>query len=199
MRDRLPLIFSITALLVAVLGSTPVGKAAYDAVVPQNSVGTAQLQRNAVKAAKIAPNAVRAGHVLDGTLLVDDFKAGQIPQGPKGGKGDNGAKGDKGDTGNPGTARAWAAVDGSSGAVTAGSNVQSVTRFSTGSYCVILRGIDASVVAPVVSPRGSLIDRAYAHAFAGGCTVAGAGSGVQVDIWGSTNALVDASFYVVVP
>jgi hypothetical protein len=62
-------------------------------LVPRNSVGTLQLQRNAVKAAKIAPSAVRTGHVLDGTLLVQDFKAGQIPQGPKGDKGDKGAAG----------------------------------------------------------------------------------------------------------
>ena len=81
--SRLPIALSITALLVAVLGVTPFGEAAYNAVVPRNSVGTLQLQRNAVKAAKIAPNAVRTGHVLNGSLLVEDFKAGQIPQGPK--------------------------------------------------------------------------------------------------------------------
>lgn len=96
MRARLPMIFSITALLVAVLGATPLGKAAYNAAVPRNSVGTLQLQRNSVKAAKIAPNAVRTGHVLDGSLLVQDFKAGQIPQGPKGEKGDKGDKGANG-------------------------------------------------------------------------------------------------------
>jgi hypothetical protein len=67
--------------------------------VPRNSVGTLQLQRNAVKAAKIAPNAVRTGHVLDGTLLTADFKAGQIPQGPKGDKGDTGSAGPPGISG----------------------------------------------------------------------------------------------------
>ena len=34
MRDRLPLILSTTALLVAVLGITPLGEAAYNAVAP---------------------------------------------------------------------------------------------------------------------------------------------------------------------
>jgi hypothetical protein len=87
------MIFSTWALLVAVLGVTPLRGAAYNAVVPRNSVGTLQLQRNAVKAAKIAPNAVRTGHVLNVSLLVDDFKTGQIPQGPKGDKGDKGAPG----------------------------------------------------------------------------------------------------------
>jgi hypothetical protein len=93
MRDRLPMIVSITALLVALFGITPLGKAAYDAVVPRNSVGTLQLKRNAVKAPKIAPSAIRTGHVQNGSLLVADFKSGQLPQGPKGDKGDRGEPG----------------------------------------------------------------------------------------------------------
>jgi hypothetical protein len=99
MRNRLPMIFSITALIIAVLGVTPLGEAAYNAVVPRNSVGTLQLKRNAVKARQLAPNSVRSAHVLNGSLLVTDFKPGQIPQGPKGDKGD---KGDKGAMGDPG-------------------------------------------------------------------------------------------------
>ncbi len=98
MRNRLSMAFSVAALLVAVLGATPLGKAAYNAVVPRNSVGTLQLQRNAVKAAKVAPNAIRTGHVLDGSLLAADFKVGQIPQGPKGDKGDKGEKGEPAST-----------------------------------------------------------------------------------------------------
>lgn len=61
--------------------------------VPKNSVDTPQLKRNAVKAAKIAPNAVRTGHVLNGSLLSQDFKAGQIPNGEKGEKGEKGDAG----------------------------------------------------------------------------------------------------------
>ena len=70
--------------------------------MPRNSVGAAQIKRNAVGPSKVAPNAVRTGHVLDGSLLTADFKAGQIPQGPKGDKGDKGEKGEKGDQGLPG-------------------------------------------------------------------------------------------------
>ena len=83
------LVVACLALLVALGGTS------YATVlnVPKNSVGTPQLQRNAVKAAKLSPNAVRTAHVLNGSLLADDFKAGQIPQG---------AKGDKGDPGSPG-------------------------------------------------------------------------------------------------
>jgi hypothetical protein len=99
MRERLPLVISITALTVAVLGATPLGRAAYSAALPRNSVGTVQLKRNAVTASKIAPSSIRTGQVVDGSLLTADFKAGQIPQGPKGDKGDKGSKGDPGVSG----------------------------------------------------------------------------------------------------
>jgi hypothetical protein len=99
MRQSLSLVLSATALVIAVLGSTPLGEAAQSAaaqVLPRNSVGPVQLKRNAVGPQKLAPNAVRAGHVLDGSLLAADFKPGQLP---KGDKGDRGEKGDKGDAG----------------------------------------------------------------------------------------------------
>jgi hypothetical protein len=38
---RLPLVLSVVAVVVAVLGSTPVGNAAKGLVVPANSVGAA--------------------------------------------------------------------------------------------------------------------------------------------------------------
>jgi len=97
MSSRLALAMSAAALVVALLGSTPLGHA-LASQVPRNSVGPLQIKRNAVGPQKIAPNAVRTGHVLDGSLLTVDFKAGQIPQGPKG------DKGEKGDRGSPGIA-----------------------------------------------------------------------------------------------
>jgi hypothetical protein len=96
MKNRMPLTLSITALLVSVLGVTSLGQAAYDAVIPRNSVGTLQLKRNAVTSSKLAPNTVRGSQVVDGSLLTQDFKPGQIPQGPKGDKGDRGATGPAG-------------------------------------------------------------------------------------------------------
>ena len=83
MSSRLALAMSASALVVAVLGATPVGSAVTSAL-PRNSVGPLQLKRNAVGPQKLAPNAIRTGHVLDGSLLAADFKAGQIPAGPKG-------------------------------------------------------------------------------------------------------------------
>jgi hypothetical protein len=93
MANRLPLVLSAAALVIAVLGGTPLGKAAYEAALPRNSVGTLQLKRNAVTSSKLAPNTVRTGQVVDGSLLTQDFKPGQIPQGPKGDKGDRGPAG----------------------------------------------------------------------------------------------------------
>jgi hypothetical protein len=107
--SRLPLILSATALVVAVLGSTPLGEAASDAVFPPNSVGTTQLRANAVVSAKIRngsvtaldiqKRAITAAHVKPGSLVAASFRAGQLPTGPKGDKGDKGDKGVKGDPG----------------------------------------------------------------------------------------------------
>ena len=68
---------SATALAVAVLGTTSLGRAAIDSVLPRNSVDTAALQNGAVTAAK----------VKDRSLLAQDFKQGQLPAGPPGPQG----------------------------------------------------------------------------------------------------------------
>ncbi len=99
MRERLPLILSATALIVAVFGSTPLGEAAYNAVVPQNSVGAQQLRNGAVTNAKLRGDAVDSGKVKNRSLKAIDFALGQIPAGQAGAKGD---KGNKGDAGAPG-------------------------------------------------------------------------------------------------
>ena len=89
------LVVACIALLVALTGTS------YATVmnVPKNSVGTSQMKRNAVKARQLAPNAVRTAHVLNGSLLAADFKAGQLPAGAKGDKGDKGDKGAPGPVG----------------------------------------------------------------------------------------------------
>jgi hypothetical protein len=79
--NRLSLALSATALVVALLGVTPLGEAAGNAVaevvLPRGSVGTTELRDGSVTAAK----------VKDRTLLARDFKPGQIPRGPRGPKG----------------------------------------------------------------------------------------------------------------
>jgi hypothetical protein len=109
-RWRLPspaLLVACVALVVAL------GGVSYAAgVLPNNSVGTAQLKKKAVSAAKLKKNAVTRGKVRnnaittskvkDRTLLAQDFKAGQLPVGPQGAagpQGPTGPQGPKGDTG----------------------------------------------------------------------------------------------------
>ncbi len=99
MRDRLPVVLSITALVVAVLGVTPLGEAAYEAVVPDNSVGERQLKNGAVTAAKLRGDAVTGAKVRNNSLRAADFAVGQLPAGPpgpQGTKGDQGANGANG-------------------------------------------------------------------------------------------------------
>jgi hypothetical protein len=94
-RSKFNSVVAVTALLVAVLGATPLGHAAARVVLPSNSVGAPQIKRGAVTSLK----------VKDGALLAADFKAGQLPQGspglqgPKGDPGVAGPAGPKGDTG----------------------------------------------------------------------------------------------------
>ena len=95
MKKRLPLVLSITALTVAVLGSTPLGEAAREQLAPRNSVGTAQLRTNAVVSRK----------VRNRSLLAIDFRRGQLPRGavgPHGPAGPQGPVGPQGAAGAPG-------------------------------------------------------------------------------------------------
>ena len=89
MKTKLNTIIAVTALAVAVLGSTPLGHAAARLVLPKDSVGSGQLKANAVTGVK----------VKNGTLTAAKFKKGQLPVGPQGPKGDPGAQGPKGDPG----------------------------------------------------------------------------------------------------
>jgi hypothetical protein len=99
MRQRLPIILSTTALVIAVFGSTPLGEAAMNQVVPRNSVGTAQLRANAVTGSKIRSGAVTSSDVRNRSLRAVDFAAGQIPAGPQGPQGPQGPAGPTGAAG----------------------------------------------------------------------------------------------------
>ena len=125
MKQRLPIVLSTAALVVAVLGATPAGEAARNLVIPKGSVGTPQLKNGAVttlklgnaavKKAKLAKGSVTSLAVLNGSLLTEDFKAGQLP------------KRDKGDPGAPGIS-GWERV-------TAESAIDSVTSKTVVAQC----------------------------------------------------------------
>jgi len=86
MKHRLPLVLSIAAVAIAVLGTTPVGNAAHGFLFPAHSVGTRELKDDAVVGAK----------VKDASLLAKDFKPGQLPAGKQGPQGPQGAQGPPG-------------------------------------------------------------------------------------------------------
>lgn len=109
MSPRFHLALSLTALVVAVLGWTPLGEAARTAVFPPESVGTLQLKPNAVTSPKLRNGSVTGldvqkrtltgAHVKPGTLIAANFRSGQLPAGAKGDRGDEGDKGDRGEKG----------------------------------------------------------------------------------------------------
>jgi hypothetical protein len=63
-----------------------------------------KLGKHSVKGRNIAKNAITSPKVKDGSLLVKDFKAGQLPAGAKGDAGPAGPTGPKGETGAMGPA-----------------------------------------------------------------------------------------------
>jgi hypothetical protein len=178
MSSRLALAMSAAALVVALLGSTPLGHA-LASQVPRNSVGAAQIKRNAVGPSKVAPNAIRTGHVLDGSLLTTDFKAGQIPQGPKG---DKGQKGDKGDVGDPGVS-ARQVVSANSGSTSSDNLKQARANCPTGKVPI---GGGASISGAQVAA----ITASYAN------SVLSAWFATAVE-FGSSNASWSLSAYVI--
>jgi hypothetical protein len=121
MKHRLPLIFSVAALVVAVFGATPVGRAAGTLLrggVPFATKAGYANRAGFAKHAKLADVATNAKLVV-GHRISASPKAGDIPvlgadgklpaslgavgaPGVKGDKGARGDKGDKGDKGSPG-------------------------------------------------------------------------------------------------
>ena len=76
-------VMSVLALFVALGGS------AY--ALKKNSVTSKQLKNNGVKTVDLANDAVTSEKVADGSLLDDDFGAGQLPQGAQGPQGPAGS------------------------------------------------------------------------------------------------------------
>jgi hypothetical protein len=99
---RLPspgLVVAVVALIAALGGTSYAAAGKGKSKLPKQSVGSAQVQNKAVTGKKLSSNAVTSAKVKDGSLLLKDFKPGQLPT-PK--KGDAGAKGDPGKKGDPG-------------------------------------------------------------------------------------------------
>jgi len=152
---------ALLALFIALGGTS------YAAVrLPANSVGSKQLKNGAVTSVK----------VKDGSLLVEDFRSGQVPagaqgpagpQGPVGAAGPAGAAGSDGEQGEPGfdgTALAFATVrvDAPGPGPTFDARYtwgfDSVTSPAPGAYCLTLSDYDSLPSPPiaVADPSGHL-------------------------------------------
>lgn len=113
MKERLPLVLSVTAVFIAVLGSTSLGQAA------GNAVG--QTVQKARASAGLGP------------------AVSQIRRGPRGPRGRRGPRGPAGPVGPAGSAVAFGRVSSLGVLDTANSkSIASATRLTGGRYCLVL-------------------------------------------------------------
>ena len=92
-------VMASVAVFVA-LGGTSVAAVS----LKRNSVGSKQVKKGAIKEAHLLNGAVTSPKVRNGSLLLTDFKAGQIPAGARGAQGARGPQGLRGAAGAQGTA-----------------------------------------------------------------------------------------------
>lgn len=148
------MVVALVALLLALGGTS---YATVSAVLPKNSVGTAQLKANAVVSAKVKDRSLRAVDFATGQLPAGPQGA-QGPQGPQGAKGDTGAKGDPGTPGISGLERIESAVVSGGGSHIATVSCPAGKKalgggYSTGGAPSDLRMTTASVLADGVTYR----------------------------------------------
>jgi hypothetical protein len=194
MRRRLPLLLSVTALVVSPLGTTPAGPAVRDAVA---AVAPVPFAKRADRA-KLADNALR----LNGRVSSTSPKTGDIPvvgpggklparlgaigpQGPAGPKGDPGAKGDvgaKGDRGPEGLVNAFAANGVGSSTLTPTATYTSVLSLplQAGRYVILGQGGQAQYSGFCRVAVGSTLSVAGGAQGVRNPTVGGVGSGSEV-------------------
>src|SRR5438105_3320893 len=93
------------ALFVALGGTTYAAATIGSGNIKNDAVLSRHIKNGEVKNLDLGANSVGTDKVIDGSLLRQDFKPGQLPRGLKGdtgaqgAKGDTGAQGAKGDTG----------------------------------------------------------------------------------------------------
>src|SRR3954451_24762655 len=114
--------------------------AAGNALLPKNSVGTAQLKAGAVTKGKIAKKTLKKLRGNKGAQGAPGAAGPQGPAGPQGvpgPKGTTGSQGPQGPPGAPGTpaSRLWAMVN-ANGTLNRGANVTGTSRFGPGQYQV---------------------------------------------------------------
>ena len=154
------------------------GGSAFAAVrLSKNSVRSKHIKNGQVQRVDLRSNAVNSAKVGDGSLLAQDFAAGQLPKGEKGAPGapgqdgtdgqdgtegqdgTDGQDGTNGQNGAPGMARAYGATTGNcSGSpefciVVSNRNIAYVVDVGAGIYCVGVNGITPATGAALASTR----------------------------------------------
>ena len=164
------MVVAVVALVSSLTGGAVAATLVTSKDIKKNAVKSKHIKNKGVKGKDLKGNAVKGKHVKDGSLLAEDFLAGQLPAGatgpagPQGAMGPEGPRGEKGETGpsgeqgEPGTARAYGLVKTTcvggpppTCEVTRSSGISSVTRPATGVYCIEVPGVDSSQVAAAVS------------------------------------------------
>ena len=78
MRQKLPIVLSVTALLVAVLGFTSVGEAAKQALLPKNSVTSREIKNKSIRGIDIRPSQIGSGKIKNNTIRSADLRDGEV-------------------------------------------------------------------------------------------------------------------------
>jgi hypothetical protein len=116
-----------------------------------------RLGPNAVHTKNIAPNAVTSPKVKNGSLLANDFKAGQLPAGAKGETGSAGPAGAAGPKGDAGAKGATGAVGPAGGGI--------VVATSLGAQTDITASCTSGATVTVVAPQpGTIVVEALVQA-----------------------------------
>jgi hypothetical protein len=106
-RERLT--FSNVVSVISLLFALGLGTAWAATELEKNDVKSKHIKNSGVKGKDLADNAVTSPKVANGSLLGEDFAAGQLPQGERGPEGERGPPGTPGTPGTPGEDGASAA------------------------------------------------------------------------------------------
>jgi hypothetical protein len=182
------------ALLALFLALGGTSYAAVSALVPKNSVGSAQVINGSLQKLDLSKKAQKA---LRGARGPRGLQGAQGVQGVQGVQGTPGAQGVPGNAGAPGSAIAYAHINGS-GAVDAANskNVASgnVTKgLGLGLYCLHDLGFTPHNPVASVGFAGTALEIVVGLGASGGC---GAGTQVSVLTLDGTNTATDNDFFI---
>ncbi len=182
------------ALLALFLALGGTSYAAASALVPKNSVGSAQVINGSLQKLDLSKKAQKA---LRGARGPRGLQGAQGVQGAQGAQGATGAQGVPGNAGAPGSAIAYAHINGS-GAVDAANSKSvasgNVTKgLGLGLYCFHDLGFTPHNPVASVGFAGNALEIVVGLGASGGC---GAGTQVSVLTLDGTNAATDNDFFI---